>query len=284
LKKFILATRRSPLALVQAELAASHLRAALGIETELLNVVTSGDRQADWSLEKNGGKGLFTAELESALRRSEADVAIHSAKDLPGEMAPDLALAGCLLRAEARDVLILRSGVASPRLIATGSPRRRLQLAGLFPGAQFVEIRGNVDTRLRKIAEGPADGTVLAAAGLARLGIKDWPRLEFHVLELARMVPAVGQGAIAVQCRAADAERFGGILDLATSRAVALERALQGALGAGCHTAFAAHVAGETLHLYHESTGRRVLPLALGDLEAPRETAARVLLELNLHR
>jgi hydroxymethylbilane synthase len=284
LKKVILATRKSPLALIQAELAAAHLRAAFGGATELLKIVTSGDRQAEWSLEKQGGKGLFTGELEMALRRSEADVAIHSAKDLPGEFAADLAVAGCLPRADPGDVLILRAGVGRPKLIATGSPRRRLQLAALFPGAQFREIRGNVDTRLRKIAEGLADGTVLAAAGLYRLGIRSWDGLEFHPLGFDRMVPAVGQGAIAVQCRVGDAARFTGGLDGPTSRAVAVERALQTALGAGCHTAFGAHAAADTLHLFHESVGRRSVPLAPADFHAPAETAARVLLELGLKR
>jgi hydroxymethylbilane synthase len=284
LKKVILATRKSPLALVQAGLAASHLGATLGVGTELLKVVTSGDRQAEWSLEKEGGKGLFTAELEAALRRNEADVAIHSAKDLPGEMAPDLALAGFLPRADPCDVLVLRTGVESPRRVATGSPRRRLQLALLFPKAEFTEIRGNVDTRLRKIAEGLADATVLAAAGLARLGIAGWPGLEFRKLGFATMVPAVGQGAIAVQCRSDNAARFAGALDQATARAVSLERALQRALGAGCHTAFAAHVSGRTLHLFHESTGRREVALSDGDLGASETTAARVLLDLNLKR
>jgi hydroxymethylbilane synthase len=284
LKKVILATRRSPLALVQAELAALHLRAALGVETEFLTVTTSGDRQAEWSLEKQGGNGLFTAELEAAVLRLEADVAIHSAKDLPGEMAPNLVLAGYLPRADPGDVLILRTGIASPRLIATGSPRRRLQLALQFPEARFIGIRGNVDTRLRKIAEGLADATVLAAAGLARLGIQAWPGLEFQPLDLVRMVPAVGQGAIAVQCREAESDLYAVALDPATFGEVTLERALQRAVGAGCQTAFAAHVSGGTLHLYHETTGRRDLPLAAGDLDDPAGTAARVLIELGLNR
>jgi hydroxymethylbilane synthase len=282
LKKVILATRKSPLALIQAELAAAHLRAALGVETELLRIVTSGDRQTDWSLEKQGGKGLFTGELETALREGRADVAIHSAKDLPGDFAADLTVAGCLPRADPGDVLIVRAGLGAPKLIATGSPRRRLQLAAQFPEAQFREIRGNVDTRLRKIAEGLAEGTVLAAAGLARLGIRSWPGLEFRPLD--RMVPAVGQGAIAVQCRIADAARFEGGLDGPTSRAVAVERALQQALGAGCQTAFGAYAAGDALHFFHESTGRRSIPLSPDDFNAPAETAARVLLELGLKR
>ena len=205
--QLILATRKSPLALIQAELVGARLRTALGVETELRQVVTTGDRQAEWSLEAKGGKGLFTGELEQSLLRGEADVAAHSTKDLPGEMTPGLAIAGYLPRADPRDVLVRRTGVASPQVIATASPRRRLQLARLFPGARFVEIRGNVDTRLRKIAGGQAEATALAAAGLARLGIAAWPGLEFLPYEFAQMVPAVGQGAIAVQCRAADAAR-----------------------------------------------------------------------------
>jgi hydroxymethylbilane synthase len=282
-KKFILATRKSPLALAQTTMVAARLREVFGVETELLKIVTTGDRQAEWSLENKGGKGLFTGELEAALLRNEADVAVHSTKDLPGEMTPGLALAGYLPRADTRDVLVLRTGEATPKTIATGSPRRRLQLARLFPSAAFDEIRGNVDTRLKKIAEQRvADGTVLAAAGLARLGITGWPGLDFRPLAFAEMVPAVGQGAIAVQCRAEDAARFATAFDAPTARAVSLERAFQNALGGGCHTAFAAHVAGEVLHLFHEQTGRQSFPLAEDDFEVPAVTAARVLRELKL--
>ena len=157
--KIILATRKSPLALVQTEQVAAHLRAMIpGADCELLRIVTTGDRQTEWSLEKQGGKGLFTSELEAALERGEADLAVHSTKDLPGIMPPGLTIAGYLPRADARDILVLRDGVDTPRTIATGSPRRRLQLQMLFPDATFTEIRGNVDTRLRKIgSDGVAD-------------------------------------------------------------------------------------------------------------------------------
>ena len=114
---------------------------------------------------------------------------------------------------------MVRAGVIAPALIATGSPRRRLQLARLFPAVTFTEIRGNVDTRLRKIAEQKvADGTVLAAAGMKRLGITGWPGLEFRPLDFDQMVPAVGQGAIAIQCRTADVARFAPVFDAATAR------------------------------------------------------------------
>jgi hydroxymethylbilane synthase len=281
--KIILATRKSPLALAQTEMVAAHLRNQLGVETELLKIVTTGDRQSEWSLEARGGKGLFTTELEAALQRGEADVAVHSTKDLPGDMPAGLAIGGYMPRADTRDVLVLRTGVDVPKTIATGSPRRRLQVRRLFPDVAFTEIRGNVDTRLRKIGDQHvADGTILAAAGMKRLGIDRWPGVEFAPLGFDQMVPAVGQGAIAVQCREGDAAKFAAVFDAATMRAVTVERALQNALGGGCHTAFAAHVSGDTLHVFHENVGMRSLPLAAGDFAAPTLAAARVLKELGL--
>ncbi len=283
MSKLILATRKSPLALAQSEMVAAHLRSTLHVEAELMKMVTTGDRQTEWSLEQKGGKGLFTSELEQALLRGEADVAVHSTKDLPGEMPAGLAIAGYMPRADTRDVLVLRAGVTAPALIATGSPRRRLQLARLFPAVTFTEIRGNVDTRLRKIAEQKvADGTVLAAAGMKRLGIAGWPGLEFRPLDFDQMVPAVGQGAIAIQCRTADVARFAPIFDAATARGLGLERALQTALGGGCHTAFGAHAAGDRLYFFHEQTGPRVLPLVPADLDAPDPAARRILQALGL--
>jgi hydroxymethylbilane synthase len=282
-KNLVLATRKSPLALRQTEMVAAHLREALGVETELLKIVTTGDKQSEWSLEQKGGKGLFTSELEGAVLRGEADVAVHSTKDLPGDMPAGLAIGGYLPRADARDVLVLHAGVGSPKTIATGSPRRRLQISLLYPNVEFTEIRGNVDTRLRKIGEQHlADGTILAAAGLNRLGIGNWPGVEFHALGLHDMVPAVGQGAIAIQCSAADAGRFSAVFDAATARAVGLERAFQAALGVGCHTAFGAHVTHDTLHFYHEGVGRHSLPLTDADFTSPSETAERFLKQLGL--
>ncbi len=281
--KLVLATRKSPLALRQTEMVAAHLESALGVKTELLKIVTTGDRQTDWSLEQKGGKGLFTSELEAALLRGEADVAVHSTKDLPGDMPEGLAIAGYLPRADTRDVLVLRAGVAKPKLLATGSPRRRLQIAKLFPGVEFTEIRGNVDTRLKKIGEQHvADGTILASAGLNRLGIGNWPGVEFHALGHHDMVPAVGQGAIAIQCRAGDKNRFADVFDAATARAVDLERAFQAALGVGCHTAFGAHATADTLYFFHEAIGTRQFPIGPADFAAPAATAGRILHELKL--
>lgn len=280
-KKIILATRKSPLALAQTEMVAAHLRQKLHVEVDLLKIVTTGDKQVEWSLEKKGGKGLFTSELEHALERGEADFAIHSSKDLPGEMATGLAIAGYLPRADVRDVLVLRAGMAKPKTIATASPRRRMQIATLFPEAQFTEIRGNVDTRLRKIGtDHLADATILAAAGLNRLGIGNWPGVEFHSLGFEQMVPAVGQGAIAVQCRAADAEKYRLVFDTLTFRAVAIERAFQNALGGGCHTALGVHATADTLYFFHHEIGTRTLPLSPDDFAAPVEFALRTLKHL----
>ena len=281
--KLVIATRKSPLALAQTTMVAAHLREKLGVETELLKIVTTGDKQTEWSLEQRGGKGLFTSELEAALTRGEADIAVHSTKDLPGDMPEGLAIGGYLPRADARDVLVVRNGIATPALVATSSPRRRMQLLKKFPNTQFTTIRGNVDTRLRKIATDKlADATVLAAAGMARLGIKEWPGAEFRPIAFADMVPAVGQAAIAIQCRAADAAKFAAVFDAPTARGVSLERAFQSALGGGCHTAFAAHATTNTLYLFHENVGVQVIPLNEADFAAPTVTAARILKQLGL--
>ena len=282
--KLILATRKSPLALTQTETVAAWLRERLpGTECELLKIVTTGDKQAEWSLAKQGGKGLFTAELEQALLRGEAHAAVHSCKDLPGDNPPGLAVAGFLPREVTNDVLVLREGVTRPATIATSSPRRQMQVATLFPEAKFTEIRGNVDTRLKKIAAGAADATILAAAGMKRLGITSWPGVVFRPLSFSESVPAVGQGAIAIQCRVADVGLFAPVLDAATGRTVTLERAFQSALGGGCQIAFAAHATTDTLHFFHEKTGIRTFPLTAADFVQPVATVARILKELNFH-
>jgi len=281
LKPLVIATRKSPLALAQSNQVAAHLRACLGLESELFKIVTTGDRQTEWSLEKKGGKGLFTSELEQALLKGEADIAVHSTKDLPGDMPEGLEIAGYMPREDPRDVLVVRSDVESPRLVATGSPRRRLQLSMLYPDAEFTEIRGNVDTRLKKIAEQRlADATVLAAAGLKRLGIPEWPGLGFRHLAVSEMVPAVGQAAIAIQCRSGEGERWRAAFDAETARRVSLERAFQRALGGGCHTAVAIHATIDSLYFFHENVGLRTLPLGADDFAAPEATAGRTLRQL----
>lgn len=278
MKKITIATRKSPLAMAQTHQVAAHLKNATGLEIELLTLTTTGDRQREWSLEKKGGKGLFTKELEDALLEGRANVAVHSAKDLPGDQPPGLVVAGYLPRVDPRDVLVLRKGIEVPATIATGSPRRRLQLRMLYPDAEFCEIRGNVDTRLRKIADDHvADATVLAAAGLSRLNIGSWEGTEFRVLGCETMVPAVGQAAIAIQTTSACQDLLQNCWSESTYRAVTLERVFQRLLGGGCQTALGVHVAEDTLWFFHDEIGLRSFPLSDSDIQNPLETASREL-------
>lgn len=280
MRPLVLLTRGSPLARRQAELVSARLGPALGRPVEIRILVTTGDRQAAWSLEKQGGKGLFTAELEQALQRGEGDIAVHSAKDLPTEMPAGLALAGFLPREDARDTLVRRADCPVPRRIASGSPRRRAQGAKLFPGAEWTELRGNVDTRLRKVAEGQADATFLAQAGLNRLAIAAWDGLVLEPVGIDRMVPAAGQGAVALQTRAEDAALYAPSLDAATARAVSIERLFLARLGEGCHTAFACHVAGDRVHLFREDLGRKDHPMPAAGVREAEPLVAAILRDL----
>ena len=264
-KPLVLATRQSPLALKQAELVAERVRMDLKMEVKLLPMVTTGDRQIEWSLEKTGGKGLFTKELETALMDGRADLAVHSAKDMPTQMPDGLNLVAFLPRENPSDVLVIKEGVDRPAIIASGSPRRRAQGTLIFPDAQWIELRGNVETRLRKIVEGnEAEATLLASAGLKRLNIENFEGLNFQELRSNQMVPAPGQGAIVVQARAAEKELFSAINDLRTERAVLKERAVLHAFGGGCQVALGAHVGddGERLHFFHEFCGIKSLKIA----------------------
>lgn len=257
-----LITRASPLALRQAELVAEHLAERMaGVESRIIPVKTTGDRRQSWSLQEKGGKGLFTKELEEALLAGDADLAIHSAKDLPTDQPPGLSLAAYLPREHVHDVLIMRQGLLRPELIASGSPRRRAQVKPFFPRAVWTEIRGNVETRLNKITKGDADATLLAAAGLNRLGLQHWPGLTFLPLSPAQVVPAAGQGAIALQCRMEDMERFGPVSDRTTRCAVEVERIILAGLGGGCHNATAVCCLGPVVHVFDEQLGRHTFPL-----------------------
>jgi len=225
---------------------------------ELLELTTTGDKQRDWSLSAEGGKGLFTRELEEALLSGKADLAVHSAKDLPTTLPEGLVLAGFLPRADARDVLVRRADVKIPRRVASGSPRRRAQAEKWWPGAEWTELRGNLDTRLKKIAAGEADATFLAAAGLHRLGITAFEGLVFEPVSVEKMVPAAGQGAIGLESREEDAAKFSGAFCSKTAHAVFIERAALTAMGGGCHAASAAYFDGEALHVFHAPKGRAV--------------------------
>ncbi len=254
--KIRLATRTSPLALAQADMAVEYLRSRIaGAEFEIVGIKTSGDKRQDWSLSAYGGKGLFTKEIEDALLDGSADIAVHSAKDLPTETPEGLEICGCLPRDAFEDVLVLRSCVQVPTLVATGSPRRRAQLKKIFPQVVWTEIRGNVHTRLRKITEGVADATVLSLAGLLRLKIDSFEGVEFKPIKTDICVPAAGQGIIALQCRSADAGFYAPLLDEATKEILSLERKFLESFGGGCHSACAAHTDGSTFKYFHDLCG-----------------------------
>jgi hydroxymethylbilane synthase len=230
-----LATRGSALARWQAEEVARLLREAHpGLEVELVPIETSGDRRQDREVWELGGQGVFVKEVQAAVLAGEADLAVHSAKDLPSTEAPGLTLAAFPGRADARDALVGASldQLAPGATVATGSVRRRAQLAHLRPDLTFVGLRGNIGTRLSKV---PAGGALLMAqAALDRLGMGDQAA---ETLEPGVMMPQVGQGAMAVECRAADGttiDLLGAIDDRPTAVAITAERAFLARLGSGC--------------------------------------------------
>lgn len=229
-----IATRRSALALAQAEEIAE-LLSANAFRSEIVPMSTSGDEGASSSESSTGMKGLWVDRIVDALRTGEVDLAVHSAKDLPAEEIEGIVIAAIPKRADPMDVLIGRSEKLQPGMVVgTSSVRRRAQLLAGFPGMGVTEVRGNVDTRLRKLAEGEVDGLVLAAAGLARLGI-DPPHA--RRLRVEEMVPAPGQGCLAVHVREEDrtTRAVVSVLDhLASRRAFEAERALVQLLGGGC--------------------------------------------------
>lgn len=232
-----LGTRRSALALAQARLVADAVRASTGSVVELVEVTTTGDRSTA-SLTQLGGTGVFVSALREALVEGRVDLAVHSLKDLPVDPAAGVVLAAVPERGDPRDVLVARDGLGLGTLppgatVGTGSPRRRAQLLAARPDLDVVDVRGNVDTRLSYVATGRLDAVVLAAAGLGRLGRADEAT---EVLSYEVMLPAPGQGALAVECRAGDdvTARLAGLDHAPTRAAVTAERAVLGALEAGC--------------------------------------------------
>jgi hydroxymethylbilane synthase len=245
--KLRIATRRSALALVQSNWVAKQLqRHVPDLEVELVEVVTQGDRIQDVSLAEIGGKGLFVSEVEQVLLRGEAELAVHSLKDVPAELAPGLMLAAVPEREDARDVLVTAEGSALDDLevgvrVGTNSLRRTLQLRRQRDDLAYTMLRGTVDTRLRKLADGEYSAIVLAAAGLRRLGLFDRPLWPIPV-ELS--VPSVGQGALALEARSDDASTRALLahIDHPASRAcVEAEREFLAVLGGDCHTPLAGH-------------------------------------------
>jgi hydroxymethylbilane synthase len=307
-----LGTRGSQLALWQANTVATRMAAAGGPPCRLVVIRTSGDQLQEATLSEVGGKRLFVKEIEDALLRGDIDLAVHSSKDMPAVLPEGLAIAGVLPREDPRDAIVLPvmakgSGLMADQAethqpsaishqpsamtshddlvahlgqspsIGTGSVRRIAQLMRLYPGARFAPIRGNLDTRLRKLDEGAHDALVLAAAGMRRLGFA-------HRISLAlpadACVPAPGQGIVAVEIRRGDArvlEAVAPIDDPAAAAALTAERALVEALGGGCQTpvgAFASPADGETLELVAVVVSLDGSRAVRGHARGPRTDAA----------
>lgn len=259
-----IATRRSRLALAQSRWIKSRLEALEpGLTVELREYVTRGDQVQDRPLQQVGGKGLFTKEIEDALLAGEADLAVHSLKDLPAELPPGLALAAVPEREDARDALVLPDGapggdarellsaLAPGARVGSSSFRRSAQVLAARRGLRVESVRGNVDTRLRKLDEGRYEALILAAAGLRRLGLE---RRISGYLDPDLCTPAPAQGALGIEARADDAAATALLarLDHAPTRAaVSAERAVMEALGGGCSIPLGAyaHPEGAALHL-----------------------------------
>lgn len=244
-----IATRGSRLARWQAEQVAGLLRAVHGpLDVELVIVETTGDQRRDVPLHAIGGQGVFVKEVQQAVLEGRADLAVHSAKDLPSTTAPGLAIAAVPARGDARDGLVgaRLDDLVPGATVATGSVRRRAQLLAVRPDLHVVELRGNVDTRLTKIPDGGA--IVMAVAPLERLG---WADRLAEALDPVRFVPQVAQGALAVECRADDdatAAVVAAVEDAAARRGVDAERAFLAAFGGGCDLPIGAWHDGERLH------------------------------------
>jgi hydroxymethylbilane synthase len=244
-KPIRIGTRGSALALWQAEHVKERL-AGLGYEATLAVIVTSGDRIQDRRLEAVGGKGAFLKEIEEAMLAGQVDLAVHSLKDVPVRLPDGLHLAATLERADPRDVLLTAANVALAALpagarVGTTSLRRRAIVRDVRPDLVLEDLRGNVDTRIRKLREGRYDAIVLAMAGLARLGRASEAA---EALDPAVFVPAPGQGAIVLECREGDretAEVAARLHHEPTARAVSAERVFLAALGGGCNVPLGAH-------------------------------------------
>ena len=244
-----LGTRGSPLALAQARMVRQALAAAHGFDPEQIAIEvirTSGDRIQDRPLADVGGKGLFTKEIEEALAADTIDLAVHSSKDMPTVLPPGLVLSAFMEREDPRDVFISRkaksiAGLPRGATVGTASLRRQAMVKRKRPDLTIVPLRGNVETRLRKLDEGVADATLLALAGLKRLGLAD---AATAVLDVNEFLPAVGQGAIGIETRADDArtcELLAAINHADTFSALGAERAFLAVLDGSCRTPIGGH-------------------------------------------
>lgn len=263
-----IATRGSAQARTQSEHVASLIRRAHpSVDVELVFIETTGDRRQDVSLHSIGGQGVFVKEVQNAVLDGRADLAVHSAKDLPSATAEGLVIAAFGERRDPHDVLVGRSlaDLANGATVATGSVRRRAQLAAIRPDLVFTELRGNIPTRLEKI---PTDGAIVMAA--AALEILGWSDRIAESLDVERMIPAVGQGAVAVECRADDSrviDLLGAVDHGATRRSVEIERAFLAELGSGCSLPIGGYDDGRRLRVFLASDNGQVHHHAILDTD-----------------
>lgn len=300
MKRIVVGTRKSPLALTQTEWVLNQLRKHHpDLEIGMEQIVTKGDRILDVTLSKVGGKGLFTKELEQAMYDGTVDFAVHSLKDMPNQMPEGLMIVAITHREDPRDVLISRGGMLFADLpigakVGTSSLRRAAQLRAARPDLEIVSLRGNINTRLAKLEEQQLDAIVLAAAGLERMG---WADKITERLSPELCIPAVGQGALAIECRSQDAdvrELLSVLEDPATRRIITAERTVLGKLNGGCQIPIGAYAEfeGEELRLTGivgsadgaillRETATGTDPVELGNLIATRliEKGAGAILE-----
>ena len=287
-KKVRVGSRDSLLAVRQAELVMEAVRKA-SPETELTLVTmkTTGDRILNQSLDKIGGKGLFVKELDLALMEGRSDLSVHSLKDMPMEIPEELPILAYSPREDNRDVLVLREGLSelpAHPVIGTGSARRKIQAARIYPDAEFKGIRGNIQTRLRKLDSGEYDALILAAAGMIRMGLQDRISRCFSVEEI---IPPAGQGIMAVQGRKDDSYPFLIKINSPKSQAMAeAERSFVKTLDGGCSSPIAACalIEGDRLKLrglyFEEKSGRWVVGSLEGSVQGPAELGRSLALRL----
>ena len=281
-----IATRSSSLAMIQAR----EVGEDLGRPYELIEISTRGDHATE-PLTEIGGKGLFTAELEDALRRGEVSLAVHSAKDLPIDLPEDMVIAAVPRREDPRDALVARvplEKLPEGARFGTSSLRRAAQVCATRGDVQILPLRGNVRTRLAKLDRGDFDAVVLAVAGLKRLAVADELADKLRPLPVEQFVPAAGQGALAVECLASDAEArelAAAVNDPDSAAALAAERAVVAALGASCRSAFGVYIRPEArtwrgTAMAAPPDGRKILRLA-AEAPTPEQVAGELTRELH---
>lgn len=285
--KIVAGSRGSKLALIQAESVVAKIRQINPyLEVAISKIATKGDRNRHTQLDRLAGVGVFVKELEEALLDDRIDLAVHSLKDMPTQINQGLYLAAVTERLDPRDVLVSRAKrldeLAPGSRIGTGSFRRAVQLASYRPDLEVCSIRGNVDTRLRKVSGGEVDGVILAAAAMLRLG---WENKIIEYLPLKHFLPAVGQGALVIETRLGDEEIAGlisPISHLPTWQSITAERAFLSALGGGCRAPIAAlgTVNGTTLKLegmVADASGKKILRASEeGNAMSPEQVGVRL--------